>query len=51
MKDKIKDLERLAIKKEIPNEKMTSINIGSLNCIIGNKTILSDVNFAANKIL
>ena len=28
---------------------MTSINIGSLNCFIGNKTILSDINFAANK--
>ena len=49
MKDKIKDLEKLAIKKEIPDKKMTSINIGSLNCIIGNKTILSDIKFAANK--
>ena len=28
---------------------MNSINIGSLDCFIGNKTILSDVNFVANK--
>lgn len=28
---------------------MNSINIGSLNCFIGNKTILSDINFTANK--
>ena len=28
---------------------MNSINIGSLDCFIGNKTILSDINFSANK--
>ena len=28
---------------------MNSINIGSLDCFIGNKTILSDINFSAYK--
>ena len=28
---------------------MNSINIGSLDCFIGNKTILSGINFSANK--